>query len=103
MSTHGEACIQKQDAAVGPRCKEPALIWRREEGGIVVLERFVDVGEGGWSWSGWTDREGEAVGLVDIMVWILTYDHCFDCVEGCVSGPELSHISIRNDQLVWWK
>jgi hypothetical protein len=82
-----EAGIEKQDSAIGPRCEETTFVWWCGEGGVVVLEGNVDVFETWGSGSWGPDGEGEAMGLIYVVIGILAEDYSFDCVEGCVAGP----------------
>ena len=40
---HRQACVEEQDAAVGPWCEKPAVLGRRGEGWVVPFEALVDV------------------------------------------------------------
>jgi hypothetical protein len=84
---HRQTCVEQQHAAIGPRCKQTALLRRGLVVWVVDLQRFVDVCEGGGSGCGWADGEGEAVGLVGAVVGVLAGYDDFDGVEGGEAGP----------------
>jgi hypothetical protein len=71
MSADGKAGVQQQDAAIGPRCEEAAVLWGRTEGRVVIGETFVDVFEGRGSGGRCADGETKPVGLVQVVVGVL--------------------------------
>jgi hypothetical protein len=83
----GQAGIEEENAALSPGREETAVVGGRCECRVVPREGFVDVleGQGCDSWG--LDGEGEAVGLVVVMVGVLAEDYGFDCIEGGVAGP----------------
>jgi len=87
VSADREAGVQEEDAAVGPGGQQTTLIWGWGEGGIVILEAGVDVFQGRGSRGGRANREGEAMGLVEVVVRVLAKDNGLDRVEGGVAGP----------------
>ena len=87
MCAHGQAGVEEQDAALSPGGEETTVVGGRREGWVVAREGFVDVFEGGRGGRGRLDGEGEAVGLVVVVVGVLAEDHGFDCVERGVAGP----------------
>lgn len=87
VCTHRKARIEQQDAAVGPRGKETAVVGWGFERGVVLLEGLVHVLEGRRRAGGWADGEAEAVGLVDVVVGVLAQDDGFHCVEGGMARP----------------
>lgn len=87
MCAHGQAGVEEQDAALSPGGEETTVVGGRREGWVVAREGFVDVFEGGRGGRGRLDGEGEAVGLVVVVVGVLAEDYGFDCVEGGVTGP----------------
>lgn len=89
MGTHGETGVEEEDASVSPWGEEAEVVGGWLEGGIVVLEAFVDVFEGGWCGSRWADGEAKAVGLIDVVIGILTENNHFDFVERSMAGPVL--------------
>lgn len=50
------------------------------DGDVDVLERW----RGGRRCS---DREAKTVGLIEVMVWVLTDNDCFDGIKRCMSRP----------------
>ena len=87
MGADREAGVQEEDAAVGPGGQQTTLIWGWGEGGIVVLEAGIDIFQGRGSRGGRANREGEAMGLVEVVVRVLAKDNGLDRVEGGVAGP----------------
>lgn len=67
----GEACVEHEDAALGPGRQEPAVLRRRHERGIVVFERLVHVLERGRGGRGRAYREAKTVRLVVVVVGVL--------------------------------
>ena len=55
VSADGEAGVEEEDAAVGPRGEEAAVLGGFLEGGVIFFEGDVDVFEGGRGRGGWTD------------------------------------------------
>jgi len=87
VGAHGEAGVEHEHAAVGPGGEEAGVFGGRRKGGVVLLEAGVHVLEGGRG-GGWCpDGEGEAVGLVVVVVGVLADDDDLDGVEGGMSGP----------------
>jgi len=82
---HRQACVEQQDAAVGPWREKPTVLRRRSEGWIVPFEALVDVLQGWRSGCGRADGEAEAVCLVVVVVGILADDDGFDGLEGSVT------------------
>ena len=69
---YGEAGVEEEDALVGPRGEQAAVLGRRAEIGVFFLDGCVDVLEGGWS-RGWRpDGEAQAVGLVVTVIGVLS-------------------------------
>lgn len=88
VGADGQAGVEHEDASVGPWSEETAVLWRRFEVGVVLLQRCVHVLQAGWCW-GWRPHgEAKTVSLVEVMVWILTYYHSLDVVKRSVAGPE---------------
>lgn len=87
VRAHGQASVEEEHAAVGPGREQAAVLGRRGEVWVVLFEAFVDVLEGGRSWSRRADGEAEAVGLVEVVVGVLADDDGFDGWEGCVTRP----------------
>ena len=50
MCSHGKAGVEEQDAAVGPRREEPAILGWRVKAGVLFFEELVDIFEGRGSW-----------------------------------------------------
>lgn len=44
VGTHRQACVEQQHAAIGPRREQASFARRRFKLGIVLFDRFVDVG-----------------------------------------------------------
>lgn len=72
VGADGQAGVEHQHAVFGPGGEEAAAVRGRSEGGVVVLEGFVHVFEGGRGWGRGAHGEGEAVGLVVVVVGVLT-------------------------------
>lgn len=94
VGTNCQAGVEEKDAAIGPGCEQTAFVGRWSEGRIVIFEAGVDVFQGRGSRGRGPHGEGEAVGLVVVVVGVLAEDDGFHCVEGGVTGPESQAISI---------
>jgi hypothetical protein len=87
VCTYGQACVEQQDAAVGPGREEAGPLRRRREGRVVSFEALVDVLEGRRGGCRWADGEAEAVSLVGAVVRVLAEDDCFNSWERCMARP----------------
>lgn len=87
VGPHGQARVEQEYAAVGPGREQAALVARRGEGRVVVLEADVHVAERGGRGGGRAHGECEAVRLVDVVVGVLAEDDDLDRGEGGVAGP----------------
>lgn len=89
MSSDSQTGVQQEHTAVCPGRQEAAVVWWRLEIWVVVYKGLVDILEGWGCDCRWADGEGEAVGLVYVVVGILSDHDCFDCIEGCVARPDV--------------
>lgn len=80
-----QACVEQQDAAVGPWREKPTVFGRRSEGRVVPFEALVDVLQGGRSGCRRADGEAETVCLVVVVIGILADDDGFNGLEGSVT------------------
>ena len=77
---YGQTGIEHENTTICPWSEEAALIRRRLERWIVLLDGFVDVYERRGCWGRWADREAQSMGLIDVMIWILPEDNGLDCI-----------------------
>lgn len=90
MRTDGKTRIEHQNTTICPWYEQTAIVGRRLETRVALLDAFVDVDER-WRRSGWrTHGEGQAVGLVIVMIRILANDDDLHVVEGGVPRPRNS-------------
>ena len=75
---NGQACVEKQHAAVGPGGEQASVLGWGAKGRIVVLESDVHVFQGRRGKCGRADGKAEAVGLVDVMIGVLPENYGFD-------------------------
>jgi hypothetical protein len=74
VSTHSQTGIEEEHTTISPWSKQSAPVGRWCEVGIIVGDGFIDILKRRRCNGRWTDGEGEAVCLIDIMVRILTND-----------------------------
>jgi len=87
MGPDGETSIEHEDAALRPGGQKTTVTGGLDEGRVVVFKGDVHIPKGRRGSGGRPDGEGEAVGLVYVMVGVLTEDDDFDGVERGVAGP----------------
>lgn len=93
----GETGVEEEDALAGPG-REVAVGWRAESW-VVVLEGLEDVHQGGRdAGAGVLDGEGEAVGLVVVVVGVLADDEDADGAERGETGPRVDVVLGREDR-----
>jgi len=87
MGAYGKAGIEHEHAALGPGCEKATAVGGLAEEGVVVFQGDVHIFKGRGSRGGRFDREGQAVGLVVVVVRVLAKDDDLDVVERGVAGP----------------
>ena len=93
----GETGVEEEDALAGPG--REVAVGRREESWVVVLEGLEDVHQGGRdAGAGVLDGEGEAVGLVVVVVGVLADDEDADGAERGETGPRVDVVLGREDR-----
>lgn len=89
VGTNSEACVEHQNATLGPRREKPTFISWRLEVRIVNLDSLVDIDQRRWGSDRGSDGEAQAMGLVMIVIGILANNYHFNGVQRCVSGPAI--------------
>ena len=84
---HRQARVEHQHAPIRPRSQQPAVLGRRREGRVVLLDGRIDVLQGRRRGRRRADGEAQPVGLVDVVVGVLAENDGFDGGEGRVAGP----------------
>ena len=77
---YGEGVIEQQYALLGPAC-EIGGSKRRIFLAEISVDFFEDISQRGWSNNPLGDREGQAMGLTDSMIGILSEYDYFDLVK----------------------
>lgn len=99
VGADGQAGVEHEHAALGPRRQQPAFVRRRLEGRVVVLDALVHVGQRRGRGRRRPHGEREPVRLVVVVVRVLADDDGFDFVEGGVSGPVCTYAYEQSSQI----
>lgn len=70
--SNGQSRVQEQDALLGQTSQVAIFGWRETR--ILVFDFFVDVSERGRELNALSDREGEAVSLIGLVIGTEGYD-----------------------------
>jgi len=102
VSAYSEACVEKENAAIRPRRQETGkstvvmmkaipILWLGEIR-IILFQTQKYVFQTGRRGRWRTNRKSKAMGLVDVVIWILPKNDNFDPIQRSMSRPRINFL-----------